>query len=262
MPLLGIGGAYATGVAVNAVTPARGGDLVKIAIVRTQIRGSSVPTIAASMGVVTLFDAVLGVCLIAVLAGFGLLPAVPAVPTLPTVSGLVVDHPVLASAGIVLLAAAAALLARRFGGALRTLWKRFKDGAAILGTPRRYLTDVVPMQLSAWVCRIGAAYFLLAAFQLPATLAAAVIVVMAGGLATVVPTPGGVGTQQVLLVYLLHTTASAAAVVSFSLGMQAAVTTLNALIGMVAAMLLFRTLRPAAAVRARVQAAMTEAGRS
>ena len=118
------------------------------------------------------------------------------------------------------------------------------------------------MQLSAWVCRIGAAYFLLAAFQLPATLAAAVIVVMAGGLATVVPTPGGVGTQQVLLVYLLHTTASAAAVVSFSLGMQAAFTTLNALIGMVAAMLLFRTLRPAAAVRARVQAARSEAGRS
>lgn len=125
---------------------------------------------------------------------------------------------------------------------------------AILGTPRRYATDVVPVQISAWVCRVGAAFFLLAAFQLPATVPAALVVVMAGGLATLVPTPGGVGTQQVLLVYVLHTTASTAAVVSFSFGMQAAVTTLNACIGLAAAMLLFRTVRPGAAVRARVRA--------
>ena len=102
-----------------------------------------------------------------------------------------------------------------------------KAGTAILGSPRRYVTEVVPVQLSAWACRIGAAYFLLAAFRVSATLPAAVIVVMVGGLSTLVPTPGGVGTQQVLLAYLLHATASTAALVSFSLGMQAAATTLN-----------------------------------
>ena len=45
------------------------------------------------------------------------------------------------------------------------------------------------------------------------------------GASTVVPlTPGGAGTQQVLLAVTLSQTASAAAVVSFSLAMQASVT--------------------------------------
>ena len=102
-------------------------------------------------------------------------------------------------------------------------------------------------------------FFLLAAFGLPATLPVALIVVMAGGLSTIVPTPGGIGTQQVLLAYLLHATASTAAVVSFSLGMQAAVTTLNLCIGLAAAMLMLRTLRPAGVLRAHVRALRAEA---
>jgi uncharacterized membrane protein YbhN (UPF0104 family) len=84
----------------------------------------------------------------------------------------------------------------------------------------------------------------------PASLSAAAIVVVVGGLATLLPTPGGVGTQQVLLAYLLHTTASTATIVSFSIGMQATVTTLNLLVGLTAAMLMVRTLRPATAIRA------------
>jgi hypothetical protein len=89
----------------------------------------------------------------------------------------------------------------------------------------------------------------------PATVAAAVIVVMVGGLSTLVPTPGGVGTQQVLLAYVLHTTASTTTLVTFSLGMQATVTTLNTLLGLTAAMVMLRTLRPASAIRERVRSA-------
>jgi uncharacterized membrane protein YbhN (UPF0104 family) len=254
VPLLGIAGAYTAGMALNAFTPARGGDLVKIALARTRIRGSSVPTIAASMGVVTLFDAVVAGVVILLLAAFGLLPAVPGLPALPAARGLVAGHPLRAAAGALVLAVGVVLAARRFAPRLRSAWAELKAGASILSSPRRYATEVVPVQLSAWASRIGAAYFLLAAFGVPATIAAAVIVVVAGGLATVVPTPGGVGTQQVLLAYLLHATASTATIVSFSLGMQAAVTTLNLLIGLTAAMLMLRTLRPAGALRAHVRA--------
>lgn len=259
VPVLSIAGAYAAGVAVNAFTPARGGDLLKIALVRARIRGSSVPTIASSMGVVTLFDLVVGASAIAALAALGLLPAPPGLPQLPTAPALVTEHLAVALPVAVALAAVAALLARRFRGRLAAAWAGVKAGASILGTPRRYLTEVAPLQLSAWVCRVGAVFFLLAAFGLPATLPVALIVVMAGGLSTIVPTPGGIGTQQVLLAYLLHATASTAAVVSFSLGMQAAVTTLNAFLGAAALMLMFRTLRPASAVRAHLQAARREA---
>jgi len=254
VPLLGIAGAYAAGVAVNSFAPARGGDLAKIALARTQIRGSSVPTIVTSMGVVTLFDAVLGALVVCALLGFGLLPALPGLPDIPAVPALVVQHPAVAVPALALAVVASLLVARRFHDRLWTLWSNVRSGASILRTPRRYASDVVPYQLSAWVSRIGAAYFLLAAFGLPATVSTAAIVVMAGGLATLVPTPGGVGTQQVLLVYLLHQTASAVDVASFSIGMQAGMTLLNAMIGVTAAMVMFRTLRPTAAVRGRVQA--------
>ena len=52
-----------------------------------------------------------------------------------------------------------------------------------------------------------------------------------------------------MLAYALHQTVAAAAAVSFSLGMQAGITVVNALLGVAAAMVVFRTVRPLAAVR-------------
>jgi uncharacterized membrane protein YbhN (UPF0104 family) len=252
VPLLGIAGAYAAGVAVNSFTPARGGDVVKVALVRTRIRGSSVPTIASSMGVLTLLDALVGAVVLGLLAVSGQLPRPPALPGLPGPVAIAVAHPFATAAALVVVGGVAVVVTRRFAARLARIWAELRAGAAILASPRRYLTEVVPFQLSAWASRVGAAYFLLAAFHVPATVSAAVIVVMVGGLSTVVPTPGGLGTQQVLLAYLLHTTASTATLVSFSLGMQAAVTTVNTLVGLTAAMLMLRTLRPASAIRAHV----------
>ena len=72
------------------------------------------------------------------------------------------------------------------------------------------------------------------------------------GASTIVPlTPGGAGTQQVLLTLALHQTASAAAVVS---GMQAGITAAKVLLGIAAAMAVCRTVRPVAALRASLAA--------
>lgn len=250
VPLLGIAGAYAAGMALNSFVPARGGDVAKIALARTRIHGSSVPAIGSSMGVVAAFDAVVGATVILLLAAFGRIPSPPGLPGLPAVPGSVAGHPALLGVAAVLLAGVGLAAGRRWAPRVRSLWQSFRQGFAILGSPRRYATEVVPVQLAAWTCRIGAAYFLLAALNVPASLSAAAIVVMVGGLSTLVPTPGGVGTQQVMLAYLLHTTASTATIVSFSVGMQAAVTTLNVLLGLTAAMLMLRTLRPVGALRA------------
>jgi uncharacterized membrane protein YbhN (UPF0104 family) len=249
VPLLGIAGAYAAGMALNSFVPARGGDVAKIALVRTRIRGSSVPAIGSSMGVLSAFDALVGATVILLLAAFGRIPSPPGLPGLPGVVGWVAGHPALVVFAAVLLAGGGLVAGRRWAPRMRSLWQSFRQGFAILGSPRRYATEVVPVQLAAWTCRIGAAYFLLAALNVPASLSAAAIVVMVGGLSTLVPTPGGVGTQQVMLAYLLHTTASTATIVSFSIGMQAAVTTLNVLIGLTAAMLMLRTMRPMGALR-------------
>ena len=74
------------------------------------------------------------------------------------------------------------------------------------------------------------------------------------GLSTLVPlTPGGAGTQQVMLAYALSQTATAAAVVSFSIGMQAGITAVNAMLGLAGAMVAFRTVRPVGALRSAWQ---------
>lgn len=241
VPLLGVGSAYAAGVAANAVTPARGGELVKIGLLRTQLPGSSVATIAGSSATLAVFDGALGAVLLGLVATTGAVPGTGIVPTLPgswAVAGLVC---------IALVVVVAFSRARAVVGRLR---RQLLAGGAILRTPRRYLTNVAAVQFAAWGCRVGVVYALLCAFDLPASVTTAALVVVVGGLSTVVPaTPGGLGTQQLLLVGFLHGTASAAEAVSFSLALQLGASALNIALGLAGAMLVLGTRNPAAAIR-------------
>jgi uncharacterized membrane protein YbhN (UPF0104 family) len=241
--LLDVGAAYAVGVALNAVLPGRGGDAAKVVLARSRVPGSSVPTIAATMSVIVLFDMVAATLLVLVVCLTG---AVPFAPSFPAPSAVAL----LAAVLVVLVVVVGALAAPRLASRLRMLRHRIAQGGAILRTPRRYAREVVLVQAGAWTCRIAVVFFLLAAFQLPASVPTAGLVMVVAGLSTLVPlTPGGAGTQQAMLAYALRQTASAAGAVSFSVGMQAGVTVVNALLGVAAAMVAFRTLRPLAAAR-------------
>lgn len=237
-----LGCAYAAGVALNAFLPARGGEGAKVALARAQIHGSSVATIAASLSVVLALDAIIGASLITAFWATGLAPGLPSVPSVgfvPLVAGI-------AFAGVVV----AALTARRFAAAVRRLLSSAARGAAVLRSPRLYVSTVLPYQLAAWGCRIGVVFLLLHAFHIEASLATAALVVVLNGAATAVPIPGGAGSQQVLATYALQGAVSTAGAISFSVGMQVGVTFVNTAVGLTAAMLLFRTLRPIAAARA------------
>lgn len=255
VPLLGVASAYAVGVALNAVLPARGGDAAKVALVRSRIPGSHVATIASTMAVVVLFDMVAATLLV---LGVCLAGAMPLAPELPLASapGWVAGHLAPAAALAVALGAGGVLVARRLRAPLRRLRAQAQQGGAILRTPLRYARGVALVQAGAWICRIGVVYFLLEAFGLHATVATAALVMVVCGASTLIPlTPGGAGTQQVMLAYTLGQAASAAVVVSFSVGMQVGVTAVNATIGVAAAMVAFRTLHPVAALRAGVRLA-------
>lgn len=245
LPLRRVAAAYASGVALNAVAPARGGDAVKVGLMRASLPGSSVATIAATMSVLVLFDLVAATLL---LTGAGLSGAVPLDVSAPAVGPVALA----VGAGVLILLAAVVLLAGpRVRRAVRSLGARLREGGAILRTPGRYVRGVALVQLAAWTCRIGVVFCLLAAFGLPATVPSAALVMILAGASTLVPmTPGGMGTQQVLVTFALSNAASASAVLSFSLAMQAGITAVNALLGLVAAMVVCRTTRPVAAVRA------------
>ena len=241
IPVVSIGAAYAAGVALNAFTPARGGELAKVLIARTRIPGSTVPTLAASLSVVLVADALIGGALVCTLWGTGVLPALPPPP------GFVGAE--VAAAVLAVVAAAVAIAYRLRPDAVRRLARRAAQGLRIVGQPGRYVCTVLPFQAAAWVCRIGVVFLVLAAFGIHATLPTAALVVVLNGASTLVPVPGGAGTQQVLATYALHGAVSAATAVSFSLGMQVGVTAVNTTVGLIALMLLFRTVRPVGAVR-------------
>lgn len=239
-------GAYAVGVALNTFLPARGGEAAKVALLRSRIPGSTIVTLASTLSVVLLLDALLGLVLLGALAGFGVVPV-----SLPALD---VALPVAAVALV-----AVGLLVHRFRSA--RVVGRIVQGAAVLRAPCRYLRTVVPFQLLAWGCRIGVAFFVLCAFRIDVGLATAALVVVFNGLSTAVPVPGGVGTQQVLAAFALRGVAPVAGAVSFSVGMQVGVTVVNTLVGLTALMLMLRTFRPGAVVRSGAALARSSRGR-
>jgi uncharacterized membrane protein YbhN (UPF0104 family) len=110
--------------------------------------------------------------------------------------------------------------------------RNLRRGLAILTMPRIYLRTVAGPQAAAWVVRVAAMYCFLQAFHIDAGVGQAALALLAGSITTVVPlTPGGVGTQQALLVVLLSGVASPAAAVSFGLGTQLVTTVVNVALG-------------------------------
>jgi uncharacterized protein (TIRG00374 family) len=127
--------------------------------------------------------------------------------------------------------------------------ERFKQhvaaGFAILRDPKRFAVGVLSWQALSWVFRVGTVYMFLRAFHLPATAYTSALVLSVQSLSTLLPfTPGGVGTQQGLIVYVFRKQAVARSLlVSFSIGMQIALTVFNVALGLVALAAMARTLR-------------------
>jgi uncharacterized membrane protein YbhN (UPF0104 family) len=233
-------GAYLSGIAVNAVVPARGGDALRLYLVRRRVPGGSYPTLGATLVAETPVDMVVGTSLLVWALATGRMPGVPELPRLPTFElGWIVEHPVIAGAVAVVILVALVVAGRR----LHAFWLRVRQGLAILRTPRRFLAHVVPYQLAGWACRVAGAYWFLRAFGLEPTVEHALLVQVAGSLATLMPaTPGGLGPRQALLVFMLAGAGTRTEVLAFSVGMELALLVFNVAIGLVAAALMTGTL--------------------
>jgi uncharacterized membrane protein YbhN (UPF0104 family) len=237
-------GAYFAGVGVNAIAPARGGDLVKIFLTRTRLEGSTTPTILAAMIVETLVDAVFGIGILGFALTQHVLPRVPELPSIPAFEwSWAAANPTVTAIIAVFVALGAMLAMRHVKRASAAFAARVRQGFTILRVPRRYFLRVALPQVIGWGCRVASAAFFLEAFGIPGTVRNAVLVMVVGSLTTLLPvTPGGVGTQQALIVVVLGGAASDGQLLSFSVGMQAAVAIANALIGGLALVLMLRTL--------------------
>jgi uncharacterized membrane protein YbhN (UPF0104 family) len=240
-------GAYVAGTGVNALIPARGGDVVRLFLAKRRIDGATYTTLVSTSLLQTLFDMAVAGCIVVwalsqhVLPGLNVLKS----PRLPALDyGWAFRHP---KAGLIL----AGLLL--FFGAALIAWiaervEHFKakvaQGFAAVRDRSYYLRRVVFWQLVDWSLRLTAVFFFLRAFGLPATLHNALLVQVSQSLATILPvSPAGIGTEQALLVYLFRNVTSKSTALSFSVGMRVTLIVVNAIVGFAAILLMTGTLR-------------------
>jgi uncharacterized membrane protein YbhN (UPF0104 family) len=246
VPLGHVTGAYFAGVGVNAITPARAGDVVKLVLVKHEVQGTTYTTLTPTLVVETIFDMVIASIILLWALFAGVLPAFDAIGDLPSIDWTwPIDHPrpaiVIAAVWLTVIALLVVIWSRR----VQDFKEQVRHGFAILYEPGRYLTHVVSWQALSWVCRIAGVWFFLDAFDVPATARNVMIVLAVQSLSTLLPfTPGGVGTQQGFLVYAFRdTTVGRASLVSFSVGMYVATTVVNVVAGLIALLLIARTIR-------------------
>jgi uncharacterized membrane protein YbhN (UPF0104 family) len=239
---LRLSAAYLAGAGMNAIVPARAGDVTKVFLVKRQIPGSSYPAVTSSFLVQSVFDTTVGVLVLIYAMAQGLLPRPPRLPHLPAFEiSFWASHPrtfaIVTGALLLGTALAVLLLARR----VRRFWERVKQGVVILTKPRRYLREVAAWQGVGWLCRFAAFWFFLEAFGIGGSVGGVMLVMSVQAISTLVPfTPGGAGAQQALLVATLSGP-SRSAVLSFSVGTQIAMAAWSVLLGFAAILLVFRT---------------------
>jgi uncharacterized membrane protein YbhN (UPF0104 family) len=238
-------GSYLAGVGLNAISPARGGDLLKLYLLKHRVEGTTYPTLAATLVVETLFDAFIGIALLFWAASLGVLPSIHRLPDLPNIDlRPAYQHPVVLEIGALVLGIAIGLSLVWATARVRRFWARVRQGFAILQDPEAYGRGVITWQLLSWGCRLATVYFMLRAFHLPATVHNALLVQIAQSLSTLLPiTPGGAGTEQGLLLYLFRGKAARSSLLSFSVGMHIAIVALSVALGLLAVALMTRSLR-------------------
>jgi uncharacterized membrane protein YbhN (UPF0104 family) len=230
-------GAYVAGVGVNAVVPARGGDAVKIILIKRRIEGATYATVTPTLIVETIFDFFVAGALIAWALSLGVLPTHQVYSRLPSVDwGFFLRYERETAIGLAVLAAlcvAALIFVIRQGREFRA---RVAQGFAILKMPRRFLTGVIAPQTLSWFARVGSLYYFLLAFGVHASLHNALLAMVVDSLATLFPaTPGGAGTKQGLIVFIFRGQAvSRSLLLAFSVGMNIALVVFNLALGLLA----------------------------
>ena len=238
-------GAYVAGVGVNSIVPARGGDLVKLYLVRHRMPESTYPTLGATLVVETLFDFFVSGALLIWVLSIGVLPTHQVYSRIPAVDWkffLRHERWTLIGLGVLTVLAVIGFFWARLR--VEKFWSRVRLGFVILRDPRRFTVGVLVPQTISWGFRIASLFFFLEAFGVHASIHNALLAQAVDSLATLFPaTPGGAGTKQGLIVYLFRGQAvSRALLLAFSVGMYITLTIVNVVLGLIAIGLMARTL--------------------
>ena len=237
--------ACVAGAGVNALFPARMGDVVRLTMAHRAIKGSTYITLVSSSLVLAIVDAVCVIALFSWAVMQGVLPSLDVLPYLPSFDfAWFLRHGTVAEVTLLVLVFGAIAFGVWIRANVAEFRERFRQAFTVVRTPVRWLRTVVVWQLAEWALRLATVWFMLGAFRIEQSARNVLLVQAAESLATLVPiSPGGIGTQQALLVYTLRGSAPRSALLAFSVGMKLTLTFVNVVVGFAAILLTLRTLR-------------------
>ena len=242
-PWRNIWAAEISGNGISSVLPAHAGAVVRLYLGKHTVRGSTYPTVGSSFMVELPFDIFIGVLILIYGFSQGVFPKLPDLSKLNAFDlSYMAAHPkfavfVLTAIPILLLALFAYLSVR-----VREFWAHVRQGVTLLRDRRLYLRGAALPQATAWVFRFASIWLMLTAFNVGASADTVLTVLAVQAVSSMIPfTPQGAGVQQALLVSALAGVASTATIAAYSVGQQLAIAAFNALYGIVALAVVFRT---------------------
>ena len=180
--------AWVAGAGAGGLVSARGGDAVRVLLLRRRMPEAGCPMLAGTLVAEAAGECATGALLIAIALVVGVGPQLGA--STATVAFV--------AAGLAL--AVVLLAVARRSSRVRRIAAGVARGCAPLRAPGAYARHVFPWQLASRACRLGALACFLAAFGIPATPAAVLLVAFAQGGSRMLPfAPASVGAGVALL---------------------------------------------------------------
>ena len=247
--------AYFAGSGLNAVVPARGGDVMKLYMVKQRIPDGHYPTLVATFVPEGLFETFCGLVLLVWALAMGFLPVPKSRLELPTLDvTFVISHPILSSIIVAVLGAATYYFVRwqRRHGA--RFLERLKQGVEVLRHPRTYFRGVVSWQALGRAIRFLSLGAFMAAFGLPVTPESVLLVMAAQGGGRIIPiAPVSSGLRLAILTYGLPEvtgqSVDIASITAFTFVVSTVLLAISLLISLVIIFRVLGTLNPRHAVR-------------
>jgi hypothetical protein len=204
-------GAWVAGAGASGVLSARGGDAVRLVLLRPRTGEAGYPLLCGTLVAEAAGEATIGLALIGAAVAAGVWP------------GIGIPAPWLALAVVPVL-----LVASRVG-AVRRLAAGVARGTCALRSPGRYACTVLPWQAASRLARVLSIACFLAAFGLPATIPAVLLVMLAQGGGRAIPfAPASLGAGAAILAASFEpvtgTAVDTATVAEFFVGTSAVLT--------------------------------------
>jgi uncharacterized membrane protein YbhN (UPF0104 family) len=209
--------AWVAGAGAGGIVSARGGDAVRVLVLARRSPGTGCALLTGTLVAETVGECALGGAVLALALAIGVGPEVGPSAT----TALYVSAGLLALTGILLVA--------RRSTRVHGFLSRAAHGCVSLRCPKAYARDVLPWQLLSRLARLAALACFLAAFGLPATPAAVLLVVFAQTGGRLLPfSPASVGAGAAILAATFEpvtgTAVPAAQVAAFFVGTSTVLT--------------------------------------